>query len=523
MKTIKFLFQILSAIVFVFLINPAEIDAQDLTVSKDIKQAPTYCDDLFSNTKTMLQKKANTRCSTMKSTLQCTDRKTGSVIYQTFIVQPKSDGCQTTIKVTDETENKLVSRGGTADFSVAVLQEQCARGGVTLTAYVPGNDNATGQSPYKFSWIADGKEIDKDMRVECVSKEKVTLKVTKVATYEVVTKNISIEEARSRGGGTAMGTNKTVTYCDELISTTKNALQKKANSGCKSTRTTIPCQDRKSGADVQVVIMAHPAKGNCRTTVKVTDITASQLKTRGGKADFEVEVMQEECPKGGVTLTAYVPGDGSPDKKKSYDFKWMVGSEASDSDEQSDGEVFDSDQQAECVSSEETTLIVTDIETGQTVVKNITLDQAVSRGAVDYKMIGFEKTACFGSCPVFKVSINKSGKAFWHGIANVDKIGTWEAIASKQTLEEIKDKAFSVNYFDYYSKYPVDATVVDASSTITFLRIGDMVKSINNTMDAPEELSQYEEFLAEIISTLDWKQVRNTDSSDRLHSSGDRN
>lgn len=125
-----------------------------------------------------------------------------------------------------------------------------------------------------------------------------------------------------------------------------------------------------------------------------------------------------------------------------------------------------------------------------------------------YQVIGFQKTACFGKCPVFQVKFFNDGKATWYGQHNVERMGWYEATVSKEVLTAIKAKVSEVKYLDFAPKYPMNHRIADLPSTVTYIRIGDIEKSVINTHQAPAELEAFEDYLEGIINGLAWKQTR---------------
>lgn len=121
------------------------------------------------------------------------------------------------------------------------------------------------------------------------------------------------------------------------------------------------------------------------------------------------------------------------------------------------------------------------------------------------QILGFQKTACFGKCPVYQVKFYDDGRATWHGKMNVERMGWHETKVSKEEVKRLLDKAQEVGFFDFYNEYPTGQKVADLPSTITFIRIGDMEKSIKNTHDGPEKLNEYQKFLENYITSLPWK------------------
>lgn len=290
-----------------------------------------------------------------------------------------------------------------------------------------------------------------------------------------------------------------ITYCDDFITETKVALEKRANKDCKTMKHTISCQDKKSGMDVHVILIVQPSsKHGCPNKVSIAEDKVAYPMSRGGIADFTVEVLQEPCSRGGSTLTAYVPGEDGFEKIKKYAYNWFDG-----------GQLISTERTVSCVTSESISLKVMKVANGQFVKRSITLDSANPVTRDDYKVAGYEKTACYGTCPVYKVAIHKDGKAIWDGVANTEKMGKWEASVNEKMLKAIKDAAFEKGYFDLYNKYPYDAEIADATKTITYVRVGDMIKSVANTVGGPDNLVEFENLLVKIIDTLEWKEVDN--------------
>ena len=124
-----------------------------------------------------------------------------------------------------------------------------------------------------------------------------------------------------------------------------------------------------------------------------------------------------------------------------------------------------------------------------------------------YQVIGFQKTPCFGKCPVYEVKFFSDGTATYHGRMNVDREGWYEARLEKKVIKDIQAKADAIGYWDFYEKYPLENQVADLPSTITTVRVGDMIKTVRNTHDAPAKLVEFENYLSGIIEGLDWKGV----------------
>jgi type IV secretory pathway VirB10-like protein len=121
-------------------------------------------------------------------------------------------------------------------------------------------------------------------------------------------------------------------------------------------------------------------------------------------------------------------------------------------------------------------------------------------------MIYLKKTPCFGKCPVFEVKIQEDGSALWVGTKNVERIGTFSAQISKETLEEIMKEAEKIQYFSFSETYPTNGKkIADFPMTISSINSANGARRIENNFDAPIALQAFEQYLFEKMDKLDWK------------------
>lgn len=129
-----------------------------------------------------------------------------------------------------------------------------------------------------------------------------------------------------------------------------------------------------------------------------------------------------------------------------------------------------------------------------------------------YQFLGFKKTPCYGTCPVYEVKIFSDGQVTWHGKRNVERTGWYESRVSREVLNQIREKVFEADFLALENQYPVsEPKVADLPSTITYVRIGDMEKFVTNTHDAPEQLLTFEQYLQNLIDGLAWTPAQGKD------------
>lgn len=120
----------------------------------------------------------------------------------------------------------------------------------------------------------------------------------------------------------------------------------------------------------------------------------------------------------------------------------------------------------------------------------------------DSTLISLEKTACFGKCPVFKITIYKNGLAIYDGQINVEKKGRFEKKIPNEEIKQLIKSFEESHFFDFKDKYTADMT--DLPSTyLTFNNKGKS-KKIIDYYDAPDKLKELEAMVENIANKDGW-------------------
>jgi len=132
------------------------------------------------------------------------------------------------------------------------------------------------------------------------------------------------------------------------------------------------------------------------------------------------------------------------------------------------------------------------------------------KGKPNYEssVITMEKTACYGKCPVYTITIYGTGKAEYEGRKNVKKLGKYQMqLNPDETLKIFK--AFDAsNFSDFQSEY--DTGVTDVPSTIISFFHRGYKKNIKDRMAAPEELKNLERMVEGVVDGEGWREVVNS-------------
>lgn len=124
----------------------------------------------------------------------------------------------------------------------------------------------------------------------------------------------------------------------------------------------------------------------------------------------------------------------------------------------------------------------------------------------DSLVIRIEKTPCYGTCPVFQVSIYQGGYVLYEGKEFTDKKGKHYTFIEKEKLNEIIDFARAIKYFDMKGEYDCNAT--DLPSVIFYIANQGRKKQIISRCNAPEELKQLDKLIMHHLEALKWKYMQ---------------
>ena len=114
--------------------------------------------------------------------------------------------------------------------------------------------------------------------------------------------------------------------------------------------------------------------------------------------------------------------------------------------------------------------------------------------------ITLQRTACFGFCPVYSVTIRDDGTVAYEGREHTKVTGaqTWkiDRTAVRALAKEMQD----AGYFDLQDEYR--AMVTDHPTTYTSLTVGSRTKKVKNYVAGPPRLKEMEERIDQVAGTL---------------------
>jgi len=122
----------------------------------------------------------------------------------------------------------------------------------------------------------------------------------------------------------------------------------------------------------------------------------------------------------------------------------------------------------------------------------------------DTLTIAFEKTACFGRCPVYKVKVFQSGFATFEGLNFTEKMGLYSYQFSESEIKSIYEDALQIGYFELDASYD-DTRITDLPSTISEINYMGKSHRVKARVNIPEKLKNFHKNLAVTLQEKDWE------------------
>ena len=139
--------------------------------------------------------------------------------------------------------------------------------------------------------------------------------------------------------------------------------------------------------------------------------------------------------------------------------------------------------------------------------------EAVSPADREGALVTLERTPCFGSCPVYQVSIAGDGTVEFVGRRFVARLGSVSDRTAPERVDTLLQALVAGGYFGFADRYVPDAPpacgayATDAPTVITSVTAGGRTKTIRHDYGcsaAPAELTRLERLIDETAGTGRW-------------------
>src|SRR5262249_7291688 len=132
----------------------------------------------------------------------------------------------------------------------------------------------------------------------------------------------------------------------------------------------------------------------------------------------------------------------------------------------------------------------------------------VGNDSAGHGVITLERTACFGSCPIYKVTIASDGAVTFTGQRFVRTQGTAKGQISRLSFRGLVDEFKRINYFALDNKYVpgepnCQSPPTDMPSANTSIQIDRRTKSVAHYHGCKQkDLTELEDMIDRIAGTL---------------------
>jgi len=127
-------------------------------------------------------------------------------------------------------------------------------------------------------------------------------------------------------------------------------------------------------------------------------------------------------------------------------------------------------------------------------------------------VITLDRTACFGRCPVYRLSVTHDGLVTYEGRAHVRHLGAASGKVPPERVETLLSEVVRAGYFSFAPRYtPAEPACgrysTDSPSAITTIRDRDRTKRIEHDYGcgaAPGALMVLERRIDEVLGSGQW-------------------
>ncbi|HZR18795.1 MAG TPA: DUF6438 domain-containing protein [Verrucomicrobiae bacterium] len=117
--------------------------------------------------------------------------------------------------------------------------------------------------------------------------------------------------------------------------------------------------------------------------------------------------------------------------------------------------------------------------------------------------IGIERTACFGTCPIYVCIIHSDGKVLYHGGAHVDRIGEWETTIDPYRFHHLANFIVESGFWQMQDTFAAGVTDGDTVYT-TFLMKGQRKVFRNYANSGPSKLWALQQLVDGLLVGATW-------------------
>lgn len=117
--------------------------------------------------------------------------------------------------------------------------------------------------------------------------------------------------------------------------------------------------------------------------------------------------------------------------------------------------------------------------------------------------ITLRRGACFGTCPIYEVTLNADGTATWDGERFVDRLGQYKGEVDLNDYRRLAGFVQRAGFFSWDPEYVADVT--DLPDYILTVAAGGQTKSVRqNGVDEPPDFWVIASLVDHLAEAIDW-------------------
>lgn len=138
--------------------------------------------------------------------------------------------------------------------------------------------------------------------------------------------------------------------------------------------------------------------------------------------------------------------------------------------------------------------------------KKVKSDVSANTSDLNIKYLSMERTACFGTCPMYKIELFEDGKVIYTGQMYATPEGTYEKNIGAEKVKAILDKFENYRVDTCQNEY--EMLISDLPGLIYIIKSGNKTKQINNAHFGPDFLKRLGKIIDEAVKPDDtWKKT----------------
>jgi hypothetical protein len=119
--------------------------------------------------------------------------------------------------------------------------------------------------------------------------------------------------------------------------------------------------------------------------------------------------------------------------------------------------------------------------------------------------VTLSRTACFGTCPIYDVTLRARGFSSWHGEMFTDRIGDYRGEVEGGDFERLAAFIERCGFFNWDASYSAPIQITDQPSYVLTVRRGGDTKSVSQyATDEPPDFWAIAAIVDAVANDVSW-------------------